>query len=156
MRAPDADLEAVQAFCQRAGIPGHVCQARRIGLDHETTEQVLALIRQGDKTGTFSLPWLIDAGAHAPTGVGMHIVLVNFSGAPQLLMRVTEVWKKRFGDIDERDTAVDGSPVRDLSVWKPLHREYWGPMLARHSLEVTDDMPVLVERFSLIYDAQQS
>ena len=34
-------------------------QVRWIGLDEETTRQILELIILGDKTGTFTLPWLV-------------------------------------------------------------------------------------------------
>ena len=34
-------------------------QVRWIGLDDETTRQVIELIQIGDKTGTFTLPWIV-------------------------------------------------------------------------------------------------
>ena len=62
-RPSNAELEAAwDAACQKwpellAG-PGY--QVRWIGLDHDSTEQVLDLILAGDKTGTFTLPWIIE------------------------------------------------------------------------------------------------
>jgi hypothetical protein len=45
---------------------------------------------------------------------------------------------------------VDGPPVRALAIWKPLHTRYWNGMLTPFGLQVTADMPVLVERLQLI------
>jgi uncharacterized protein YhfF len=53
------------------------------------------------------------------------------------------------------DTAVDGSPVRDITVWRPLHTAYWGAMLEPYGLAVADDMPVIVEAFELLFDAER-
>jgi len=48
---------------------------------------------------------------------------------------------------------VDGSPVRDLAVWVPLHTQYWNQLLRPFGLSVTEDMPFWVEQFELLYDA---
>jgi hypothetical protein len=40
--------------------------------------------------------------------------------------------------------------VRALTVWKPLHTRYWNPMLKPFGLQVTDAMPVLVERIEVL------
>lgn len=128
-------------------------QVRWIGLDDQTTEQVFELIRSGDKTGTFTLPWLVEqTGDPTPQG-GDAIILVSFDGTPKILLRLTEIEMVAFGDITEAHTAVDGSPVRALEVWKPLHTTYWNERLQPFGLGVCDDMPVLVEKFEVLYDA---
>jgi uncharacterized protein YhfF len=123
---------------------------RWIGLDHASTEQVLALIEAGDKTGTFTLPWIVARTSQAAPRVGDNIVLIDFGGRPRLLVRLTGIEEVPFGAVSERHTAVDGSPVRSLKVWKPLHTQYWNAMLAPFGLQVSDDMPVLVESFELL------
>ena len=66
-------------------------------------------------------------------------------------MRLTQIETVPFGAITEAHTAIDGTPVRDLTVWKPLHTEYWNGMLAPFGITVSDDMPVWVEKFELLY-----
>lgn len=131
----------------RAGDSYHV---RWIGLDDASTEQVLALIEAGDKTGTFTLPWLVARTGQQTPRVGDAIILIDFGGQPRLLVRLTGIEEVPFGEIRERHTAVDGTPVRSLTVWKPLHTQYWNAMLKPFGLQVSDDMPVLVERFELL------
>jgi uncharacterized protein YhfF len=128
-------------------------QVRWIGLDDDTTRQVLELIRTGDKTGTYSLPWLIQNTDQPAPAVGDPIILVNFAGQPRMLVRLTAIETVPFGQITLAHTAIDGSPVRDLAIWKPLHTRYWNTLLAPFQLCVNDAMPVLVEKFELLHAA---
>jgi len=127
-------------------------EVRWIGLDDETTRQVIELIQSGDKTGTFTLPWIVERTGQPEPAVGAPIILVDFDGHPQLLVRLTGIEEVPFGKITGAHTAIDGTPVRALEVWKPLHTSYWNSMLAPHGLVVTDEMPVWVETFDLHYD----
>lgn len=142
---------AVAAVPRLAAAAG--CQVRWIGLDHDSTEQVLALIEAGDKTGTFTLPWIVANTSQPPPRVGDLIILIDFLGKPRLLVQLTSIEEVTFGALDERHTAVDGPPVRALAVWKPLHTRYWNPMLKPFGLQVTDVMPVLVEQLDVLYGA---
>jgi len=127
-------------------------QVRWIGLDDATTVQVFDLIRAGDKKGTFTLPWIIERTGQPNPAVGDTIILVDFDGHPRQLVRLTDIEEVAFGAITAAHTAIDGTPVRDLDVWIPLHTSYWNAMLEPHGLAVTEDMPVLVEGFELLYD----
>jgi len=152
-RPDPAELDAFwEAACRerpdlRAG-PAY--QVRWIGLDQDSTEQIFELIARGDKTGTFTLPWIVERTDQPAPEAGDPVVLVDFAGRPRMLIRLTRVQEVRFGSITEADTAVDGTPVRSLDVWKPLHVRYWTPMLAPFGLEVDDEMPVWVEAFEVL------
>jgi uncharacterized protein YhfF len=134
--------------------PGDSYQVRWIGLDDASTEEVLALIEAGDKTGTFTLPWIVANTSQPAPRVGDLIILIDFLGKPRLLVQLTGIEEVTFGALDERHTAVDGSPVRALSIWKPLHTRYWNAMLKPFGLQVTDVMPVLVEQLDVLYGAE--
>jgi len=128
--------------------PGY--QVRWIGLDDESTEQVIELIESGDKTGTFTLPWIIERTDQADPKDGDPIILIDFRGQPRLLVRLTRVYGVTFGTVTEADIAIDGSPVRSLDVWKPLHTQYWNALLAPFDMTISEDMPILVEPFELL------
>ena len=84
--------------------------------------------------------------------VGDTIILVDFGGHPRLIVRLTHIQEVPFGKISATHTAVDGSPVRDLKIWKPLHTRYWNGMLEEYGSRVSEEMPVWVEKFELLYD----
>jgi len=151
---PDpADLEAFWSeACDKSPEltrgPGY--QVRWIGLDHDTTEQVFELILAHDKTGTFTLPWIVEHTDQPDPQVGDPIILIDFNGKPRLLVRLARIYSVPFGEITADDIAIDGSAVRSLSIWRPLHTRYWNTLLSPFNLQVTDDMPVLVEAFELL------
>ena len=152
-RLDELDAFWAAACEQRPGLrdgPGY--QVRWIGLDHDSTEQIFELIETGDKTGTFTLPWIIERTGQPAPRVGDPIILIDFSGKPRMLVRLTRIHAVLFGEVTEADIAIDGSPVRSLEIWKPLHTQYWGALLAPFQLSVRDDMPVLVEAFELLYE----
>jgi len=161
--APDGPVqpapEQLQTFWKLAKDAGNleelgdVFQVRWIGLDADTTSQIIGLIIAGDKTGTFTLPWVVEQTGQPEPTVGDFIILIDFEGVPALVVRLTEIEVVSFADITEQHTAIDGPPVRDLNVWKPMHTDYWNRMLAPFGLSVSDEMPVLVEKFELIYPA---
>ncbi len=126
-------------------------QVRWIGLDDETTRQILQLIAAGDKNGTFTLPWIVERTDQPQPTAGDCIILIAFDGTPAQLVRLTHIEQVPFGEITAEHTAIDGGPVRALEVWKPLHTQYWNALLKPFALSVSEDMPVLIEKFELLY-----
>jgi uncharacterized protein YhfF len=140
----------IAAFHAASGHTGEV-HVRWIGLDRATTDQIFELIKARDKTGTFTLPWIVERTDNRRPKAGEALILVDYDGKPALAVTLTQVYETTFGAITAADTAVDGTPVRDLAVWKPMHTQYWTTLLKPFGLKVTDAMPVLVERFELIH-----
>jgi uncharacterized protein YhfF len=128
-------------------------QVRWIGMDAASTQAIFAVVRARDKTGTFTLHWIPQLTDQPVPRVGDCLVLIDYDGRPTLLVRLTGIHSTTFGAVTDADIAVDGSPVRDLATWKPLHTRYWNWILAPFGREVADDMPFWVERFELLYDA---
>ena len=72
-------------------------------------------------------------------------------GDDQLLVRIDSVIATTWAAITPEHTAVDGTPVRDLATWIPLHTTYWNGLLAPFGLAITDDMPVWIEPFTPLF-----
>jgi len=126
-------------------------QVRSLGIDEETTGLIINFIKAGEKVGTFSLPWVMTAENLPMSYKGLPIILLSFNGKPELVVQLTKVFETSFGEIDSGVTCIDGPPVRDPDVWIPLHQDYWNGMLAEYGKACSDDMPVLVEKFKLVY-----
>lgn len=152
-----ADIDAFRNAAVRANpsldLSGVTLEPRWIGLDAESTHGIFELIRIGDKRGTFTLPWIVERTGTPTPAVGNHLVLVDMDGTPTLLVRVTRVDSAIFGAVTADHTAIDGSPVRDPSVWVPLHTHYWNTHLAPFGLSVSGDMPFWIEEFEVLYDS---
>ena len=126
-------------------------QIRSIGIDEETTILIIDFIKEGEKVGTFSLPWLMESEKIPASHTGQPIILLSYDGKPEIVVQITDIEETTFGEIDYDVTKIDGPPVRDPEVWIPLHREYWNNILKPYGRSCTDDMPVIVERFKLVY-----
>ena len=126
-------------------------QIRSIGIDEETTVLIIGFIKEGEKVGTFSLPWLMESENIPASHTGQPIILLSYDGKPEIVVQITDIEETIFGEIDYDVTKIDGPPVRDPEVWIPLHREYWNNILKPYGRSCTDDMPVIVERFQLVY-----
>ena len=129
---------------------GDTYQVRSLGIDAETTTQILGYIKTREKVATFSLPWVIEVNGFPYPEAGTPIVLCDYAGKPHLIVRLTDVRETTFGEIDYAESSLDGPPVQDPEVWIPLHRTYWNGLLAAYGRECTDDMPVLIEPFDYI------
>ena len=149
------DSELLDAFWQQAikAVPeiARDHQVRSIGIDEETTDLIIKFIKTGEKTGTYSLPWLIEAEGYPKTTPNTSIILVSYAGIPKVVVQITSIYETTFGNISLDDTSLDGPPVRDLDVWIPLHTKYWNGLLSRYNRVCMPDMPVLVEKFKLVY-----
>ena len=148
------DTVEVDHFWERANKQfselGDDYQVRSLGIDAETTTQILEYIKTRDKVATFSLPWVIEANDFPYSEPGTPIVLCDYVGTPHLIVQLTDVRETTFGDIGYAESSLDGPPVQDPEVWIPLHRQYWNGLLAAYGRECTDDMPVLIEPFDYV------
>lgn len=148
----DADLDAFWAEAC-AAVPGlsEDHQVRSLGIDEETTGMILDFIQARTKVATFSLPWVMEAEGHPETKPGTPVILTGYDGAPRAVVSITDIRETTFGEIGPEESGLDGPPVQDPEVWIPLHREYWNGLLKKYGKSCTDDMPVLVEPFDVVY-----
>ncbi|MEJ2533895.1 MAG: ASCH domain-containing protein, partial [Gammaproteobacteria bacterium] len=137
-----------------AGLPADsIVDCRRIGTDDAMVETIIERIATGEKTMTYSLPWLAEREGKGAPAPGDLIAVLDARGAPRLLLRLRRVQRLRFGEVSVDDIAEEGLPMRDIDAWRPLHFAVWNEKLAPHGLEVSDDMPVRAEYFELLADA---
>jgi uncharacterized protein YhfF len=123
---------------------------RRIGNGEAICEMLLGLIATGQKTGVFSLPSDLEAEGVVPH-TGDYVILVDFSGRPRCLVKMEECRQMKFGEVGPQQTACESPAARDVEVWRGIHRQYWGPVLAARNMTLTDDLPILFQRFRLLH-----
>ena len=150
------DMKLLKEFCSRArsynNDIGDDFQVRSLGGNEQSAEIILNLIKQGKKTGTFSLPWIANAKNYDETISGKNVILCDYHLFPKVLVQIVNPILTKFGDINANFTRLDGPAVRDVLVWKKVHRDYWNGLLGEFGKVCSDDMPVIVEPFKLIYE----
>ena len=148
-----SDKSGLDTFLQAHGVTTDEAidvETRRLGADPDMVERILSVITNGEKTMTFSLPWLTEAEGRLPPAPGRFIVLLDAADTPRLLLQLTEVRERRFGEVDTEDLAREGVPMRDPEAWRELHKWVWNARLEPLSKRVSADMPVWAEYFERI------
>ena len=150
----DAQRQSFLAAAAKAvpGLDAETSQRIRcIGWDQATSETIAQLVVDGEKVGTFSLPWLHAAHPDQKPEIGEFIIQTTYDGVPKALLQTVALELVTFKDIDASYTALDGPGVRDLEVWRGVHTKHWNGLLEPHGKNVAADMPVVVERFVCVY-----
>lgn len=125
-------------------------QAWSFGDEPELAERLLDAVLAGDKTATSSALWdYDDEGAPLPVA-GELSILLDGENHPRALIRTTSVETTTFEEVDEDFAAAEGEDDRTLESWRAGHEAYFRRNLPE-GREFTPDMPVVCERFELLY-----
>jgi uncharacterized protein YhfF len=125
---------------------------RHFGQDARVADLLVNLIAVGEKTGTFTSPWLFEGNPNETPVLGGYTVVTDFFAKPKLLLRTTAVSTMRFDEISEVETSLDGPSVRPLAVWRRVHWAYFERSLAKLDRTPSLDMPVTFEKFEVVCD----
>lgn len=125
-------------------------RVRSIGGTPKTTDVITKLILQGDKTGTFTSPWMFQGNRSITPEIGAYSVLTDSENIPRAVLQTTELLTLPFNRITERETAVDGPAVRPLEIWKPIHVTFFTNELEKIGKTFVENMPVTVEKFKVV------
>ncbi|PZR51559.1 ASCH domain-containing protein [Xylanimonas oleitrophica] len=118
----------------------------------ELADELLGLVLEGTKTGTASLVWEYDGGQEPMPAEGDLSILLDGAGEPRALVRTTEVRVVPFDEVDEEFARSEGEGDRTLASWREGHERYWRRNMPA-GREFSRDMPVVCERFELLYRA---
>ena len=125
-------------------------RVRYFGRTERTADLLLDLIRNGEKTVTFTSPWIYDGDPNATPVIGGYTVVTDFAGRPSLVLKTTEVYTKPFQAISEQDSQYEGPGARPLEAWRRIHWDFFTDVLAPSGRSPAEDMPVTVERFEVV------
>jgi uncharacterized protein YhfF len=123
---------------------------RRMGNGREISEALLGFVAAGQKSALFSRPAELEAAGLTPS-VGDYVVFTDYEGRPRCLVRMEECKRLKFSEIGPEHTAYESPAARELEVWRGIHRRYWTPSLAAEGIEFGEHIPVLFQRFKLLY-----
>ncbi|WP_151525798.1 ASCH domain-containing protein [Serinicoccus kebangsaanensis] len=147
------------------------------GEDPATADRLLGLVLAGRKTATASALRDYEEDAQARhaledepraegdtltrTGTdldlalpepGLLSILLDGTGRPRALIRITDVQVCRFGDVDDEHARLEGEGNRTLADWRAIHRDAFAAT-APQAEPVDDDTLVVLERFEVLVPA---
>jgi uncharacterized protein YhfF len=120
------------------------------GASAEEADELLGLVLAGDKTATASALWDYEAEGEALPEVGSLSILLDGRGHPRALINTTNVTVIPFDEVGEEHARLEGEGDGSLAHWRDAHERFFG---AASSRGFEPDMPVVLERFEVVYQA---
>lgn len=117
----------------------------------EDADALGALVVRGVKTATCSLMWMYEAEQEPLPQIGDLSIILDGTGAPLCIIETTELQVKAYQDVDAQFAYDEGEGDRSLAYWRDVHWRYFAEECASIGCEVSLDMPLLCERFKVVY-----
>ena len=119
----------------------------------ELANELGQLVLNGTKTATCSALWEWQAEAEPLPTVGIHTIVLDGNGQPLCIIQTTEVTIRAFHEVDAQFAYDEGEGDRTLESWQRAHRQYFARVLPHIGKVPTLDMPLVCERFRVIFPA---
>lgn len=113
-------------------------------------DELLELVLQGTKTATSSAYWDYEAGDEALPEVGAVSIVLDGTGRPRAVVATTEVLVMPFDEVEADHAAAEGEGDLSLTYWRAEHERFFTEHRL-HDRGFTPQMPVVLERFELLY-----
>jgi len=114
-------------------------------------DELGALIAAGTKTATCSALWEWQAEGGALPEPGIITIVVDGRGRPLGIVETVEVTVRRYNEVDADFARAEGEGDLSLRYWREAHRNFFSRSLPKIRMEFSENMPLVCERFRLIY-----
>lgn len=114
-------------------------------------DELGALIADGTKTAACSALWEYEAEGEPLPKVGVKTIVLDGSGDPLCIIETTEVEVRPYDEVDAQFAYEGSEGDRSLEYWREAHWRFFSRTLPNVGKEPTMDMPLVCERFHVIY-----
>ena len=148
-------LPTVDAVLAELASLGVLVPAGRVRVDgygdsDSLSQELLELIRTGQKRAGTSLLWAAEADGQAlPEGGDIEIV-VDHLNRPSIITRIVQVEVVPFCDVSAEYAAAEGEGDGSLEYWRHAHWSFFGRECIRISREPSENMPVVCSVFEVL------
>lgn len=113
--------------------------------------KLLGLVKENKKIGTSSALELYEENEKIPA-VGDLSVITYGNGLPGCIIETKEIRIKPFKEITDDEARLEGEGDLSLEYWRNAHESFFKLEYEEERREFTNEIPVLFERFEVIYD----
>ena len=114
-------------------------------------DELGALIVQGIKTATCSALWEWEAEGNPIPEKGLITIALDGRGEPLCIVETVEVMIRKYNEVDAGFPREEGEGDLSLDYWREAHKNYFSRVLPKIGKEFSEEMPLVCERFELIY-----
>jgi uncharacterized protein YhfF len=119
----------------------------------DLADELGALVLAGHKTATCTLLWGAQQDNDVPLLDGYSVIL-DGRGQPMCIIQTTGVEIKSFDEVDAQFAYEEGEGDRSYEHWRENHWRYFSKECQSRGWEMTGSIPVICERFRLLYVKQ--
>lgn len=121
------------------------------GNTSEMADNLGSLVKKGVKIATASLGWAYQEDGEPYPEVGDFSIILEGRGDPMCIIETTDVEVLAFNAVGEKHAYEEGEGDRSLDYWREVHWAFFAEECKSIGREPMEDMPVVCERFRLIY-----
>lgn len=121
------------------------------GLDESDAAGIAELVKAGTKTATGSVLWSYEFDGKPVPAVGDHCVVLGEAGRPACIIRITQVEILPFDRVPAIYAALGGEGDRSVAHWRRIYRRHVEEECARVGRAPSDSVPLVMERFEVVY-----
>lgn len=129
-------------------------EAEGWGDGSEMADELGALITAGTKTATCSAVWEWEAEGQTWPTPGFLTIVLDGRGQPLCIVETVEVTVKPYNQVEPQFAFEEGEGDRSLDYWRDAHRRFFTRVLSKIGREFSVEMPLVCERFRVIYPQQ--
>jgi uncharacterized protein YhfF len=114
-------------------------------------DELGTLIVQGIKTATCSALWEWEAEGIPIPEEGYITIALDGRGEPLCIVETIEISIRKYNEVDANFAREEGEGDLSLNYWRAAHKNYFSRVLSKIGKEFSEDMPLVCERFRVIY-----
>lgn len=123
----------------------------RFGDNRKLADELGQLVLDGIKTATSSALWKWETEGMLIPQPGLISIILNGKDQPICIIETTEVYVCRFNAVDEEFARSEGEGDLSLEYWRESHKHFFSRILPRIEKKFSEEMPLVCERFRVIY-----
>ena len=131
-------------------VPNHY-RVWYFGNSEEMALELGMLVKEGVKTATCSLLWEHEFGGDPLPNIGEYSIITDWQGHPMCIIQTTDVSITPFDEVDENFAFEEGEGDRSLAYWRETHWRFFGRLCESMGSLASSFMPLVCERFHLVF-----
>ena len=82
---------------------------------------------------------------------GLITIVLDGRDEPLCIVETTEVTVRKYNEVDSDFARAEGEGDFSLEYWRTAHKNYFSRVLLKTGKEFSEDMPLVCERFQVLY-----
>lgn len=114
-------------------------------------DELADLTRRGIKRATAPALWQLEAIGEPVAEPGTLSIITDWTGTAHCVIRTTQIDVVPFDEVTAEFAAAEGEGDGSLTYWRRVHETYYRRVLAGTAHAFRPDMPVVCERFEVVF-----